>query len=100
MPKFRKKPIVIEAHQWCQNGDHPEDGDSSQEGKIVRRFRRPDISGESLCSECHGPFNIHGWIDTLEDGHRVCPGDWIIKGIKGELYPCKADIFTETYEPV
>lgn len=42
----------------------------------------------------------HGWIDTLEGGHIVCPGDWIIKGIKGEYYPCKPDIFRQTYEPV
>lgn len=42
----------------------------------------------------------HGWIDTLEGGHVVCPGDWIIRGIKGENYPCKPDIFAETYELV
>jgi len=42
----------------------------------------------------------HGWIDTLEDGHNVCPGDWIITGVKGEYYPCKPDIFEETYEKV
>lgn len=42
----------------------------------------------------------HGWIDTLEGGHIVCPGDWIITGVKGENYPCKPDIFEMTYEPV
>jgi len=42
----------------------------------------------------------HGWIDTLEGGHIVCPGDWIIKGVHGEFYPCKPDIFLETYEKV
>jgi hypothetical protein len=41
----------------------------------------------------------HGWIDTLEGGHNVCPGDWIITGVKGEHYPCKPDIFAATYEP-
>ena len=40
----------------------------------------------------------HGWIDTLEGGHIVCPGDWIITGVKGENYPCKPDIFAATYE--
>ncbi len=40
----------------------------------------------------------HGWIDTLEFGHVVCPGDWIITGVKNERYPCKPDIFEETYE--
>jgi len=42
----------------------------------------------------------HGWIDTLEGGHIVCPGDWIITGIEGERYPCKPGIFEQTYEPV
>lgn len=106
--KYRKKPVIIEAHQWFKNGDHPEDGNERFtkgefkgelfEGKVVRYFRRPDISGYALCSECGNPFHIHGWIDTLEDGHRVCPGDWIITGVKGERYPCKPDIFAATYE--
>lgn len=111
MAKYRKKPIVIEATQWHKNGDHPDDnrglfkdpvtGEPFRgEGKVVRYFRRPDISGESLCSECGNEFHIHGWIDTLEDGHRVCPKDWIITGVKGERYPCKPDIFEQTYELV
>ena len=90
MSRFRKKPVIIEAVQWREHGDHPD----------VGYFRRPDVSGESICSECGCRFHTHGWIDTLEDGHRVCPGDWIITGIKGEKYPCKPDIFEATYEPV
>lgn len=115
MAKYRKKPVVIEAVQWFKNGDHPEDDcemvhpDESSitqfepflsEGKVVRYFRRPDISGDTLCPECGTPFHNHGWIDTLEGCHRVCPADWIIKGVKGERYPCKSDIFQATYEPV
>jgi hypothetical protein len=38
-------------------------------------------------------------IGTLEGTHRAKPGDWIIRGVKGELYPCKSDIFATTYEP-
>lgn len=104
---YCKKPIVIIAHQWLKNGDHPDDfSDRAQpdirevEGMIVRYFNRPDVPGNSLCSECGKTFREHGWIDTLEDGHRVCPGDWIITGVKGERYPCKPDIFEQTYEPV
>lgn len=41
-----------------------------------------------------------GYIKTLEGGHIVSPGDWIIKGIAGEFYPCKNEIFQKTYEPV
>jgi hypothetical protein len=126
--KFRKKPVVIEATQWFKNGDHPEDGDERFppkaptdgrhtgaptdprytgefagelfEGKVVRYFRRPDVSGEAVCRHCNKAMHIHGWIDTKEGGHIVCPGDWIITGVQGERYPCKPDIFTATYEAV
>ena len=107
--KFRKKPVVIEATQWFKNGDHPEDscrmidmenGDLPflSEGKVVRRFCRYDVPGERPCKHCGKIMHVHGWIDTLEAGHNVCPGDWIIIGIKGEMYPCKPDIFKDTYE--
>lgn len=119
--KFRKKPVVIEATQWFSNGDHPEDHDplgienpSSMdlekyseykhliEGRVVRRYRRPDVPGERVCGNCGETMHVHGWIDTPEGGNDgaqvVCPGDWIITGIKGEKYPCKPDVFAETYE--
>jgi hypothetical protein len=119
--KYRKKPVVIEAHQWFKNGDHPEDytgertifdkGDmlivpgsyakeQDWEGAVVRRFRRPDVNGGETCALCGQDMNNHGWIDTLEAGHIVCVGDFIITGIKGERYPCKPDIFAATYELV
>ena len=100
MSRFRKKPVVIEAVQWFRNGDHPEDGPSDHEGKVVRYFRRPDMPGAEICAACAERMHDHGWIDTLEAGHRVCPGDWIIKEGAGEIYPCKPDIFEQTYEPV
>ena len=112
MAKYRKKPVVIEASQWFKNGDHPEDDCfrpfedtgrkpiEAREGKIVRYFRRPDVSGNLACEHCQNPMNDHGWIDTLESGHNVCPSDWIITGVKGEHYPVKDDIFQLTYEPV
>ena len=119
--KFRKKPVVIEATQWFKNGDHPldytkthdglENGELRQfspeerqangwEGDIVRYFRHPDnaYKGERHCTTCGVIMHKHGWIDTLEGGHIVCPGDWIITGVKGEHYPCKPDIFAVTYE--
>jgi hypothetical protein len=71
--KFRKKPVVIEATQWFKHGDH-------------------FAVDESLSN------NQFGWIDTLEGGHIVTPGDWIVTGVKGEHYPCKPDIFEMTYE--
>ena len=110
--KFKKKPVIVEAHQWFKNGDHPKDDTQmiassdaphevfASEGKIGRYFRRPDVPGVSVCQICKYTFHCHGWIDTLEGGHNVCPGDWIITGVKGEVYPCKPDIFALTYEAV
>ncbi len=95
--KYRKKPVVVEATQWFKNGDHPEDGPSDQEGKVVRYFRHPGVPGDSECSQCLAKMNDHGWIDTLEGGHIVCPNDYIITGVQGEHYPCKPDIFLATY---
>lgn len=121
MSKYRKKPVVIEASQWWKNGDHPldyskthdglEDGRLRQfppderkangwEGDVVRYFRHPDKASERQCEKCGQIMRLHGWIDTLEGGHIVCPGDWIITGVAGEFYPCKPDIFAATYEPV
>lgn len=100
MPKFRKKPVVIEAHRWRTNGDHPNDGPGHSEGEVVRYFRHPDYDGHDIHDPCGYDWNRHGWIDTLEGGHTVCPGDWIITGVQGEVYPCKPDIFEATYEPV
>jgi hypothetical protein len=107
MSYYTKKPIPVLCHQWHMNGDHPEDfsdrdngnGSMTREGIVVRRFNRPDVSGFSVCKHCRKEMRAHGWIDTLEGGHIVCPGDWIITGVRGERYPCKPDIFAETYQP-
>lgn len=86
MAKYRKKPIVIDAFQW--NGDK-----STQElfkflGKTNGSVFAPNNDEESLV------------IFTLEGDMKASIGDWVIRGIKGELYPCKNDIFIATYELV
>lgn len=78
--KFRKKPVVIEATQWFKPGDHP---------AVVLNSAPSRYADEGI-----------PWVETLEGGHVVTPGDWIITGVKGEHYPCKPDIFAATYEPV
>jgi hypothetical protein len=100
MPIYRKKPVEVDAHQWFKNGDHPEDGDPGSEGKVVRYYRDPYDDGQRKCKKCGNIMHDHGWIDTLEGGHIVCPGDWIITGVASEVYPVKPDIFAATYEPV
>ncbi len=101
MSKYRKKPVVIDAHQWKRNGEHPLDGDPATEGEVVRYFRRPEpeYAGAKLHDGCGAQWHDHGWIDTLEGGHIVCPNDWIITGVQNERYPCKPDIFAATYDP-
>jgi hypothetical protein len=95
--KFRKKPVVIEAVQinWKNWGEvcdflggiiNPENP-----GRDVSEFS--DSCGEAA------PF-IELTIPTLEGDHTARHGDWIIKGVKGEFYPCKPDIFEATYERV
>lgn len=105
--QYRKKPVVIEAVQWFKNGDHPEDNlppndklldGEPYEGCVVRYYRDPYDDGQRSCQHCGRIMHDHGWIDTLEGGHVVCPGDWIITGAQGERYPCKPDIFSATYE--
>ena len=86
MPKFRKKPIVIEAVQFIGT-NYADIG--NLEG-IKMRILTDDPKDGDLCL----------LIDTLEGTHRANPSDWIIKGVKGEFYPIKDDIFRETYEPV
>lgn len=103
MGLYRKRPVVVEATQWVTNGDHPLDNadgrPADHEGAIVRYYRTPALDGERVCKHCALTMHRHGWIDTLEGGHIVCPGDWIITGVNGENYPCKPDIFEATYEP-
>lgn len=87
--KFRKKPVVIEATQWFKLGDHPAVESLPPGTAVIKEEGRRDFE----------PWE-RGWVKTLEGGHEVCPGDWIITGVKGENYPCKPDIFEMTYEQV
>ncbi len=79
--KFRKKPVTIEAVQW--NGANTEECYAFCPPLLKETYR------------ANGKLTI----PTLE-GKMLCDtGDWIIKGVKGEFYPCKPDIFELTYEP-
>lgn len=84
MPKFRKKPVVIDAVQW--------DGLSETANTFIGERYTVDWWYASERSP-----NII--IPTLEGNRLAYIGDWIIKGVKGEFYPCKPDIFAATYEP-
>lgn len=82
---YRKKPVVIEAAQFLNTPDA---------WRAVRKLAGNKIW---LASNVYG---FLAYIDTLEGRMTANEGDWIIKGIKGEFYPCKPDIFAATYEAV
>jgi hypothetical protein len=84
LPKFRKKPVIVEARQLTEDNH------------------------EAIARWCHGRHrgvllpsaDQTVQIDTLEGEMSALVGDWIIRGVQGEFYPCRDDIFRATYEPV
>ena len=81
MEKYRKKPVVIEAVQWT--------GKNITEVLDFMDWRNAAHDAASGLT-----------IRTLEGNHHASPGDFIIKGVNGEFYPCKPDIFEKTYEKI
>lgn len=79
MAKYRKKPVVVEAVQFANSADIHE---------FCKDKAREPVGKDYL------------EIETLEGVMRANKGDYIIKGVAGEFYPCKPDIFEQTYEPV
>jgi hypothetical protein len=98
MPKFRKKPVEVEAQQW--------DGTAKGATPIIDWILASDASASYLCSNpdrCaeNGGDTPHTIaIRTLEGTMQATVGDWVIRGVQGEFYPCKPDIFAATYEAV
>lgn len=88
--KYRKKPVVIEAVQW--------DGmNLSEIQKFAKGVTSATFHDEAwLLNEC--PVSVELTIRTLEGDMKASLGDYIIKGVQGEFYPCKPDIFEQTYE--
>ena len=102
--KFRKKPVVIEARQFA--------GDNAAMHGIYQWIESNTLGSFEPMSRIEGrepwpetgvtidPRDGRMVIATLEGGHWVDVGDWIIRGVHGEFYPCKPGIFAKTYEPV
>lgn len=106
MPPFRKKPVKIEAIQWTEeNADEIKLFVGMREDRaIVDGVSEALIQGECrflLPSEITGVWEQpHVYDEIQATWVTVFPDDWIIKGIKGEFYPCADDVFQQTYEPV
>ncbi len=96
MPKFRKKPIEIEAFQMTEERRR----DNSEWPNWLHEAWNGEAGKEgSLWPAVVGTDDGTLMIGTLESPHEVTWDDWIIRGVKGELYPCKPDIFEATYDP-
>lgn len=98
--KYRKKPVVIEAVQlrwdtWNEMCEFAPVGEGGCRGVYVDQDS-PKWSEEFA----RGMSRIGLIIPTLEGDHLAIEGDYVIRGVKGEFYPCKPDIFEATYEPV
>ena len=96
MAKYRKKPVVIEAFQMTKARRR----DNSEWPNWLHKAWQMDFSEGALGIDQDDPNRELLVLGTLEGVHRVTWDDWIIQGVKGELYPCKPDIFEATYDPV
>lgn len=91
--RYRKKPIEVQAMRW----------DSTNTQDVVKWMGGWDRSGVWLKQKVTPDGKGALWflvIPTLEGEMEAMPGDWVIKGVKGEFYPCKPDIFAATYEAI
>jgi hypothetical protein len=84
--RYRKKPVIIDAHQFFWMPGMPEWLHEAYEQKLIHFDM---MNGKKFCQ-----------IKTPEGRVRCYEGDWILKGVRGEIYTCKDDIFRETYEEV
>jgi len=91
MAKYKKKPVVVEAVQ-LRHDTIMEVVKFAGAGKLTEG--KPEIAANPVSGE------VGMLIPTLEGTMTANEGDWIIRGVKGELYPCKPDVFDATYEPV
>lgn len=90
MKQFRKKPVIIEAMQF----------NDAESAAAILMAADGAISYNANHGESPGAVDEHLMISTLEGVMRADIGDYVIRGIKGEFYPCKPDIFAASYEEV
>lgn len=89
MKRYRSNPIFVEAVQWWAHGDHP--AVTQKPGQTVTYNR---------CLLCGHPGCKHGWLEAVDGGRIICPGDYIIVNAQGEYRSCKPKIFESLYEEV
>lgn len=99
--RFRKRPVVIDAFQYTErharNGISEEECPDWLEAAYDAGIATNQVENSTVP---RAEWRCYLQIQTLEGDHRADPEDWIIRGVKGELYPIKPDIFAMTYDPV
>ncbi len=93
MGKFRKKPVIVDAIQYTNLN-------AAEIRDFVGSDLKQELESETAYVAGKGAPRFSLIIPTLEGDHKAMPMDWIIKGVNGEFYPCKPDIFDKTYEAV
>lgn len=96
MPIYRKKPVEIEAIQWDGSISCADTIEKWSGGATRCEGYFPEVAGFGDARD----MVIGIFVKTLEGEMRADPGDYIIRGVKGEYYPCKPDIFDATYDHV
>lgn len=92
MKQYRKKPLIISAFRW--------EGQGPDEEALIRRVKAPARDLLAKCSYCNQKLQDHGRLEAAEKSQLVCPGDYIITGVEGEIYACAASVFEKSYEEV
>lgn len=98
MPKFRKKPVEIEARHMPHPVDHYHASEYRHAVTSLAEWCGGAVVDIDMWESGHAPLGVN--IETLEGTMSAGLGDWIIRGVQGEFYPCKPEIFTATYDPV
>lgn len=83
--KVREKPIIFEAYIWLGCAD------------INVAIKKYD-NNDHLCMKCHKSMNLHGQLSTKTCDMQVCEGDWVLKGLNGDMFAVSSDVLKEYYE--
>jgi len=101
MPRFVKRPVMVEAQRWDGS---PESAHEIMEWAasfgMVTPPEHPDDTPRGAVSVRFSGDVAYLSVVTLEGTMRATPGDWVVRGVRGEFYPVKPDIFAETYDPL
>lgn len=98
---YKKRPLKVDAERWYGVEYDRKAGENTQPiyHLDVDYFRDPLVESETPCEYCERAMGDHGWIDTLDGGHTVCPGDWIVTEVGGRKVPFKPHEFEIFHEP-